>query len=141
VAEREIMEDNRIEIKQVSDKEFLVGQSRLFIDSDGIVNMVIVGVIDGNMSGMMTEVFFKLTKTIAGEKRLLVDINDTRSVSREARKNAQQTFEVDKKIKLAAFGLHPVARMIATFVIGALQKKYMRFFKNREDALAWLKED
>ncbi len=42
--------------------------------------------------------------------------------------------------KVALFGLHPVARVVASFFMGATKKKDMRFYKTRGEALAWLKE-
>jgi hypothetical protein len=44
------------------------------------------------------------------------------------------------KGKMAYFGMHPVARVIASFMMGVTRKQNMRFFKTREEALAWLKE-
>jgi len=48
--------------------------------------------------------------------------------------------EYEKTGKVAVFGLHPVARVIASFVMGVSKNKDMRFFKAKEEALAWLKE-
>ena len=48
--------------------------------------------------------------------------------------------ENEKIGKVALFGLHPVARVIAAFIMGITRKKDMRFFKSKEEALAWLKE-
>jgi len=48
--------------------------------------------------------------------------------------------EHERTGKVALFGLNPVARVIASFVMGVTRKKDMRFFKTREEALAWLRE-
>ena len=48
--------------------------------------------------------------------------------------------ELEKIGKIAMFGMHPVARVVASFVMGVTNKEDMRFFKSKEDALLWLKE-
>jgi hypothetical protein len=48
--------------------------------------------------------------------------------------------EDTKTGKTAFFGMHPVARVIASFVMGVSPNKMMRFFKTKEDALIWLRE-
>ena len=60
--------------------------------------------------------------------------------SAKAREIAKQSFEKEKIGKIAMFGMHPVARVISSFVMGVINKGDMRFFKTKEDALAWLKE-
>ena len=46
-----------------------------------------------------------------------------------------------KLYMVAAFGLHPVARIVATFGMGAeVTRGRYRFFKTEEQALTWLKE-
>ena len=52
----------------------------------------------------------------------------------------QEMFENEQNEKIALFGIHPVARVIASFVMGATKKKDIRFFKSREEAFLWLKE-
>jgi len=71
---------------------------------------------------------------------MLLDINKAGQVSSGARKIGKETFEDEKVGKVAFVGLHPVARVIASFVMGVTRKKDMRFFKTKEEALAWLKE-
>ena len=48
--------------------------------------------------------------------------------------------EDEKLVKIAIFGLNPVARVIASFIMGVAKKKDQRFFKTKEEALAWLKQ-
>ena len=52
----------------------------------------------------------------------------------------QEAFEDEKIGKVALFGLHPVARVIASFVMGVTKKEDMRFFRTKEEALAWIKD-
>jgi len=45
----------------------------------------------------------------------------------------------EKIRKIAIWGLSPVARVIASFVMG-ISKKDIRFFNSEEKALSWLKK-
>ena len=71
----------------------------------------------------------------------LDDINKTGKVSSEARRIFRELTEDDEigGGKGAIFGLHPVARVIASFFIGS-HNKNQRFFKAREEAMVWLGE-
>jgi len=53
---------------------------------------------------------------------------------------ARKSFEAEGVGKVAMIGMHPVARMIMSFVMGITQKKDICVFKTKEDALKWLKE-
>ena len=71
---------------------------------------------------------------------MLIDITKAKKQSPEARMTWKELSEHEKIEKIALFGLHPVARVLASFIIGQSKKKDMRFFKTKEEALAWLKE-
>jgi len=40
--------------------------------------------------------------------------------------------------KVALFGMHPVARVLASFVMGITNRNNQRFFKTKEEAVNWL---
>jgi hypothetical protein len=61
-------------------------------------------------------------------------------VSAKARRFGKTGFEKEETGKVALIGMHPVARVLASFVIGMTRKEDLRFFKTEEEALAWLKE-
>ena len=71
---------------------------------------------------------------------MLVDINKAEKVSSEGRKLIQKTLQQEKIGKIAQFGLSPVARIITSFVMGVTKKKDIRFFKSKQEALAWFRE-
>ena len=58
----------------------------------------------------------------------------------KARKTLKEFTAEVPNIKTAFFGSHPVAQVLATFFIGGLKNKNMRFFNSKIEALAWLKE-
>ncbi|MBE3122383.1 MAG: STAS/SEC14 domain-containing protein [Thermoplasmata archaeon] len=77
---------------------------------------------------------------VKGKVNILVDLNQFGKASPESRKIFKEISEYEKTGKVAIFGTHPVARVLASFVMGITKKKDMRFFKTKEEAYAWLKE-
>lgn len=134
------MEEKPVEIKQLSDREFWVGKSRYYLGEDDIFYETIVGEQDEKTIIAALEAHNKFKNMVEGKMKMLIDVNKSGQVSSRARKIGQETLEDEKIGKVGICGAHPVARVIAAFVIGVTRKKDFRFFKTREEALAWLKE-
>ncbi len=134
------MEDKPIEIKQINERELWVGEHRFYLGEDNILYCITVGVIDAEMAIAFDEVTLKLMNMVEGKANLFIDLSRTGQATAEARKIGKQRFELGKIGKIAMFGMHPVARVLASFVMGVTKKEDMRFFKSKEDALEWLKE-
>jgi len=122
------------------DREIWVGKNRLYLGKDNITYFFMVGEHDENISSACGEAFLKLINMVEGKVNALGDLNKTGKQSLKARKIWKELSEHEKVGKLALIGMHPVARVIASFVMGTTKKKDMRFFKTKEDSLAWLKE-
>ena len=122
------------------DGEIRIGENRLYLDEDNIIRITIVGELDEETQIGINEVGYKLMNTLEGRVYALIDLNKAGRVSPGARKRQVEISEHEKTAKVALFGLHPVARVVASFFMGISQKKDMRFFRTREEALAWLKE-
>ena len=121
-------------------REIWVGENRLYFGENDIINGTYIGDIDVKMANELREANLKLMNLVEGKVKILNDMNRIGKPSFEARKIFQE-FTLHEKIeKVAFFGLHPVARVIASFFIGRSKKKDMRFFETKEEALAWLKE-
>ena len=134
------MEEKPIDIRQVGEREIWVGESKFFLDEDNILYETVVGEQNERTATEMLKVTNKLQNMVEGKLNVLIDLNKAGTPSSEARKIGQEAFEDEKIGKIALFGLHPVARVIASFVMGVSRKKDMRFFKSKEEALAWLKK-
>jgi hypothetical protein len=134
------MEEKQLEVKQVSEREYWVGESRLFLDESNTLLITSVGDYDKKRALVDTEIQKKLMGLAPGKVKYLLDINKAGSQSSEARKIWKEITENDKVSKVAFIGLHPVARVMASFVMGISRNKNQRFFKTKEDALAWLKD-
>ena len=120
------------------DREIWIGENRIYIDKDNIVHQALVGIIEDDLANEIGRITLGLTKPDT-KIRILMDLNKSGQPSSKARKSFLQIAETKKIEKIALFGLGPVSRVIAAFVMG-LTRKDMRFFKNKEEALKWLKE-
>jgi hypothetical protein len=77
---------------------------------------------------------------VGGKIKILVDNSKAGKATSEARKTFQELMDLKQFGKVAIFGTHPVARVLASFVIGLSRKRDVRFFGSEEEALAWLKK-
>jgi len=134
------VEEKPVEIKQVNEKEIWVGENRLYLGEDNILYETLVGEQDEKIVLAVHEASNKLRSRVEGKVNILVDLNKTGKPSPGVRKAGQEMLEDERIGKTALFGLHPVARVLAAFVLGITRKKDARFFKTEEEALAWLKE-
>ncbi len=123
------------------DREIWVGKSRFYLSEDNIIYCKETTIDkDEKIAHLEIDALFKLANLIEGKVNILIDINEAGKPSSGARKVFQKAIEYDKFGKIAVFGMNPVARVMASFIIGATKKKDFSFFKTKEDALKWLKE-
>jgi hypothetical protein len=127
------------EMAEYKDREFWVGKNRVHLHTDNIIEYTIVGEQTEETAIGLAKVSDKLRENIEGKINVLIDLNKLEKHSIKARHKAIDRFEDERLNKIALFGLHPVARVIASFIMGFSRKKEMRFFKNKADALAWLR--
>lgn len=123
-----------------NDREIWVGESRFYLDDDNIIVGTVIGDINDQIGKECLDAGLKLMDLVEGEVNIFIDIGKAGKQSSEARKLGKELFEHEKVRKVALFGLHPVARVLASFVIGSTNRKNSRFFGNKEEAFAWLKE-
>jgi len=120
--------------------EVQIGESRVYLSEEGIMNVDVVGRIDERISNRLKELGQEFSDMVGKKLHMLVDLNKAGIPSTGARRVFQKELKDERYRKVAFWGLHPVARVIASFVMGVSRKKDMRFFKSREEALVWLKE-
>jgi len=121
-------------------REMRVGGNNLYLDVDNIIRITIVGELDEETQIGINEAGYKLMNMVEGKMHALVDLNKAGKVSPGVRKRQIEISEYEKTAKVALFGLHPVARVIASFFMGISRNKDMRFFKTEKEALAWFKQ-
>jgi len=134
------VKEKKVEVRQVSERETWVGENRVYLGEDNMLYCITVGGSDEKRAIAMKEAIFKLMNMAEGRMKMLLDINRAGQVSSAARKIGKEMLEDEKVGKAAFVGLHPVARVIASFIMGVSRKKDMRFFRKKEEALAWLEK-
>ena len=129
-----------LEVKRVSEREIWVGENKYCLGEDDMLYITPAGNFDETTALEVKEVMLKFFDMVEGKVNLLIDLNKAGKHSSQARKIVKEFAEHGKVGKAAVFGLHPVAKVLASFIMGASQKGDMRFFTTKEEALAWLKE-
>ncbi|MFC2048699.1 hypothetical protein ACFLR5_00590 [Elusimicrobiota bacterium] len=133
------MEDNKIEINELSEREILVGENRIYLSEDKIIYFVNIGPIDEKIALKSCEVMLKLRDMSRGKVHFFIDLNEGGKTTAKARSILKEFTENNIHGKLAFWGMHPVAYLLSSFFMGITKKKDMRFFKTEEEALIWLK--
>ena len=132
--------EEKAEVRQISEREICVGENQLYLGEDNIIYVIRVGEADEEIATGITNTGLKLANLVNGKVKILADLNKAGKSSSDAKKIYQKYLEHKKFDKVAMYGLHPVARVIAAFGMGVTKKKDVRFFKTKEEALLWLKE-
>ena len=123
------------------EREIWLGKSRFYLGEDNIIYAIPVGDIDETLAIAIKENIFNFANMVDGTANSLIDLNKVGKPSMKAREIGKEALEHEKVGKLAFYGLHPVAKMLASFVMGVSKNKNMRFFKTKEDALVWLRSE
>jgi hypothetical protein len=134
------MEEKPVEIKQISEREIWAGESRFYLGEDDIMYVEISGNYDLKVAFELRTAFLKLLHGVEGRVNLIVDSSRGGKPSQDARKVFAEMMEDERCGKIAVVGMNPVARVIASFVLGSSKNKNTKIFKTKEEALAWVKE-
>jgi hypothetical protein len=129
-----------LEIKYVCDTEIWIGENVTHLIEGKIIYIICVGEQTTEMANAHIKVNNQLFNMVEGKVYFLIDLNKCGKSSPEARQIWNQLSEIDKTAKVAIFGIHPVARVLASFVISLSKRNNQRFFKTKEESLQWLLE-
>ena len=129
---------NNAEIKQISEMEFNIGENKLYLIEGNIIHVIAHGEQTTEIALNHKKLCEILSAKLEGKVNYLIDLNKCGKNSPEAREIWKELSEVEKTNKVATYGLNPVSRVIASFVIGKLEKGDIRFFKTKEEALSWI---
>lgn len=123
------------------ENEIWIGENKTFFLTDlNIIHVIACGEQTTELAIMQKEINYKLFGLTEEKISFLIDLNKCGKNSPEARQIWNQLGDDEKTNKVAIFGLHPVARVIANFSMGASKNKNQRFFKTQEEAMTWLLE-
>ena len=123
------------------DREIWVGENRYYLSEDNILHITNVGPLDTEQAAAVREALMKLKSMSKGKMDVLVDLNQAGQASSKAREIFKGMSEDENVEHVAIFGAHPVAKVLASFFMGASKNRNIRFFKIKEEALEWLKEE
>lgn len=128
----------QLSYKQISEKEFTIGENRIVLLDNSTIYIEAIGEQTDEHAGEIQKLYQKLYSEIPGKINQLVNLNRSGKSSPKARLVYEEMNNHERTYKVAVYGIHPVARVLAAFVTGLTGKKNIEFFTNKEDAMAWL---
>ncbi len=129
-----------MEIRYINDKELAIGENRCVVLNNNIIFITAIDEQTDEIARLQEEGNTKLREQVKGKVSYLIDLNQAGKSTPEARKIWNKLSEDQGTHKVALYGMHPVARVLASFVMTITKKNEMEFFKTKEAALAWLKK-
>ncbi len=132
--------DEWLGLERIGEREFRVMQNTIKLLDDNILYIEAVGEQTDELADIIQNNYKRIYSLFPGKVKQLVNINKSGKSSIAVREMYKEMGEDELTEKVAVYGAHPVARVLAAFVIGVSGMKGTRFFKTEEDALAWLKE-
>ncbi len=129
---------NNVEIERLSDTEYQTGNNKISLIEGNIIFVVTQGEQTGDIALNQKKICEILSSDLKGKVNYLIDLNKCGKTLPKAREIYKELTESEKTNKVATFGLNPVSKVIATFVIIALRKGLIRFFNKKQDAINWL---
>jgi len=127
-----------IEIIQKSENEYLIGMNKMNLTSNNTIHVTAIGEQTEEIATLTKQLHFNRFILVKGKVNYLIDVNRCGKNSPLARETWNELSKHDKTYKVAIFGLHPVAKVIASFVMGFYNKDNQKFFTTEEEAKAWL---
>ena len=127
-----------IVLKTIDDTTIIVGSNTTIWVAPNVIHVIVKGEQTNELANVQQKVCSEMAERVSGKINYLIDLNLAGKSTPYARKKWQTLSESTKTNKVAIFGMHPVARVLAAFVMGVSSKKEMLFFKTKEEAVHWL---
>lgn len=124
--------------KQISEQEFTIGENRIVLLDNSTIYIEAIGEQTDDHAREILKLYQKLYSELPGKINQLVNLNRSGKSSPKARQVYEEMNNHERTYKVAVYGIHPVARVLAAFVTGLTEKKNIEFFTNKEEAMAWL---
>ena len=115
-------------------------EQHIFYVEDNILYIISNGDTDQAAAIRIKELILEFFKE-RNKTSIFVDMNNFGKITPEARRTAKEVMNHEKTGNIAFVGNHPVARVIAEFLMLVSGNKRSRFFSNEEEALTWLKNN
>ncbi len=133
------MKDTVEKPDQANDKEIWIKENHLYLGDHSIIYDIAKGDTDEAIASGIKEGVLSLASLCRGTANLFVDLSNAGKPTPAARKIYLSITENVKIGKIALVGLNPVARVLASSLTTISGKRDLRFFKNKDDAITWLK--
>jgi len=124
---------------QISELEYQHGLNRISLMDHNIITVTAIGSLEKEDALAIVTIIHTFEKQITGKINYLIDLNRAGKNSPQARRIWKERNENRITGKVALFGIHPVAKVLASFVMNVSLQDNMRFFSTREEALKWLR--
>lgn len=124
------------EVKQISEREIWVGDCKLRLEDNDIIYNIAAKNPDKEQAIAITNAVYKLAAIPEGKVSVIIDLTDTGRPSPEARKVFSEWEKNEKIHKTAMIGAHPVARMLANFMISFLNTNKVAFLNQKRKQLS-----
>ena len=123
-------------------------KEKLVWEEDGLIKTSCVAAFGEEKIKEFTSELLKALEAAAGKGRVLIDATTSggkATTSFAGRKLYTEFGKKAKAEKVAIFGINTLQRVVASFIMRAIKKdsgiKKVKFFKNKEEAIQWLKEE
>jgi len=128
----------KVVIKNISESEIWVEANKTYLLPGNIFYVISEGKQTEEMAIAHRLVCHQMSKLVTGKVNYLIDLNNCGKNEPGARLIWSQISDEENTNKVALFGMHPVARVLASFVMGITNRNNQRFFKTKEEAVNWL---
>ena len=111
----------------------------LYMPKDDILYITIKGDLNEEITKKASAVVYEILDMYTGTIDVFVDINKLGKESAASKKIWKEVGDVNRFRKVALIGLHKVAQILASFLVGRFTNIPMKFFSNKDEALKWLR--
>ena len=125
---------------KTSTLQYKVGETTMVLDENNILKIEAIGDMTDENADEIHEIMLEIYSNTQGNLQTLADMNKAGKSTPYARKMWKKLSVFERMSKIALYGINPVARVLASFMVGRTSRNNMRFFNNKEDAIAWLKD-
>ncbi|WP_167615425.1 STAS/SEC14 domain-containing protein [Maribellus sediminis] len=127
-----------MKIREIAQYQF--GSNTYTICEGNIIHIVTRGSFDTELALEIKDFCLSQARKMDGKCNYVVDLTNCGKNDPAAREVWKEISSDASTNRVATFGMNPVARVIANFVIGTYGGANMRFFKTGKEAIAWIKE-
>jgi len=128
------------EMQNLEKTEFQVAGDTIFLRDSTTIQVVARGLQTLEMACEIKGICLELASRMNGKCSYLINLNACGKNEPGAREIWKELSSHETTHKAATFGMNPVAKVIANFVIGRHKGNNLRFFGSEKNAFDWLRD-